>query len=363
MQSDLETSQRVAEEKSKEIENLQTELQERNTRLNQLNLSFEIEKKKSNQLQSKCEQLQTELQEAWEMKLVNDNQIDDLKKKLFKLESEELKPSNLQSLEDTQVIQSKFTDLWQEIQRRESDVERLELELVEANEKVCSQEAEMQDSSLQTAEDGGQLSEQINILLGKLEASQVDIESKEAKIVNYENELQIKDSMLQQLQQQLEKSASSYHSSKLEYHTLLGEEQIEATKAEGRIVVLRSEVDDLQKQLVSKETELQSVRDHLMDTQIQLVNRAQEMTRICQHHNSFDEDLTDSSSSKAVHPEKSLSEDTSKSTETSNMKPQVTDAFTYIFCYVMLLLKACDFVVRALISRLLKCSIPSELCP
>ncbi|XP_036362251.1 A-kinase anchor protein 9 [Octopus sinensis] len=329
LQSDLETSQRVAEEKSKEIENLRTELQERNTQLSQLRLSVDIEKKKSDQLQSKCEQLQTELQEAWEMKLVNDNHIDDLKKKLFKLESEELKPSNLQSLEDTQVIQSKFTDLWQEIQKRESDVERLEMELVEANQKVHSQEAEIQVSSLQTAEDGGQLSEQINILLGKLEASQVDIESKEAKIVSYENELQIKDSMLQQLQQQLEKSASSYHSSKLEYHTLLGEEQIEATKAEGRIVVLRSEVDDLQKQLVSKETELQTVRDHLMDTQVQLVNRAQEMTRICQHHNSFDEDLTDSSSSKAVHQEKSLSEDTIKSAETANMKPQLPETLVH----------------------------------
>uniref|UniRef100_A0A0L8HVS7 Pericentrin/AKAP-450 centrosomal targeting domain-containing protein n=1 Tax=Octopus bimaculoides TaxID=37653 RepID=A0A0L8HVS7_OCTBM len=329
LQSDLETSQRVTEEKSKEIENLQTELQERNTQLSQLRLSVDIERKKSDQLQSKCEQLQTELQEAWEMKLVNDNHIDDLKKKLFKLESEELKPSNLQSLEDTQVIQSKFTDLWQEIQKRESDVERLEMELVEANVKVRSQEAEMQDSSLQTAEDGGQLSEQINILLGKLEASQVDIESKEAKIVSYENELQIKDSMLQQLQQQLEKSASSYHSSKQEYHTLLGEEQIEATKAEGRIVVLRSEVDDLQKQLVSKETELQTVRDHLMDTQIQLVNRAQEMTRICQHHNSFDEDQTDSSSSKAVHQEKPLSEDTIKSTETVNMKPQLPETLVH----------------------------------
>ncbi|GAB1603380.1 golgin subfamily B member 1-like isoform X5 [Argonauta hians] len=295
-QSDAKSNQRKLEENVLEIEKLQTQIKDLNSQLVQLQSNVDIEKKKTEQLQNKCEQLQNELQEAWEMKLVNDNHIDDLKKKLFKLESEELRPSSFQSLEDTQAIQSKFTDLWHEIQNRESDVERLEIELVEANEKVRTQETEIQFSNLQTAEDGGQLSEQINILLGKLETSKVDVESKDAVIKQYEKDLQEKDELLKQMQQQLEKSASSFQSSKIEYRTLLGEEQIEATKSEGRIVVLRSEVDDLQKQLVKKESELQTVRDNLIDSQTQLVKRTQEMTRICQHRTFDEEDVTDNGS-------------------------------------------------------------------
>lgn len=248
---------------------------------------MEHQKHQLDQFNTKAEKLQEELQETWKSKLAGESQIDELRQRLFKLDSEELKTSS--SLDDSHTIQSKFTDLWSEIQKRESDVERLECELSDVHHKLRSQEAEILHTHLQTAQDGGQLSKEISILLGKLQQLESELESKNKLISCYELQLNKKDDVLQDMQVKLDQTLTTYQHNEQEYHTLLGEEQKQASMAEGRIIVLRSEVEELQKELLNKENELRGVKDHLMETQGQLLDRAQEMTRLCQRRSSSDE--------------------------------------------------------------------------
>lgn len=267
LQLELEKLKEVDQQKSERICELEAELEERLFEIKSLETSLSEQRHRFELVSCKAEKLQEELQDTWKAKLAGETQIDELRQRLFKAESEELKAS---SLDDSQAIQSKFTDLWCEIQKRETDVERLECELTDVHQQLRSQEAEISHTYLQTAQDGGQLSEEITTLLGKVRRLELELDAKNKMISGYEMQIKTK-----------ENAMTIYHDNEQKYRTLLEEEQQEVLNSEGRIIVLRAEVDDLLNELGNRDSELSNVKDQLMKTQGQLLDRAQEMARLC----------------------------------------------------------------------------------